>query len=267
MTVEIFGANLKQYIQPTEQKTATRQLLDLLLDYSQQINVTGSDKEVVIFVPNYYGRTSMLACGRQLAASGIRLGIQDISASVEGAHTAQTSPRWVTEDGITDILVGHSEVRELYEKMGADPTRINQEFRRIIETALEYNIQVTYCIGETEAEKEQGRTECVLETQLNTGLAGLAGHGLGSNLIIAYEPRYLIGGDKEPLTPEKIREVHRFIQEIMDNQYGIKVPIQYGGSMNPGNAAEIMAVEEVSGGLIGSASKNAETFKQIVFHD
>ncbi|MCH8329570.1 MAG: triosephosphate isomerase [Nanoarchaeota archaeon] len=122
--------------------------------------------------------------------------------------------------------------------------------------------QITYCIGETLDEREDGRTFKILEEQLKIGLNGVSKEDYG-RLIIAYEPRWAIGGDKEPPTDEEIYAAHSKIEDMV----GKSVPIVYGGSVNPENIAKIISIDKVNGVLVGGASLDAEKFASIVLFD
>ena len=297
MAKEIFGANLKMY--PVVEgygeidnsthivtSPSDRAVVDLLSSYvykgiaggrkkdGRGCIVGGKDKEIIVFIPFMFldGLTSI----GMLRKNESKLGAQDVGEYASGAHTRETSPVWLNNLNINDVLVGHSEVRDEYEKLmdscGNTGHRepIDELFSRKIANALKYGLRVTYCVGETEEEKKGGLTYRVLERQIKVGLKSIGPTGL-NQIIMAYEPRWSIGGDKPTPTTTEIKKAHAAIREFLKIYCGVSnpdcVPILYGGSMKPENAAQIMGIKGVDGGLIGSASLDAEKFAKIVNYD
>jgi len=248
---KFFGANFKQ------------NEIFQLLNYP---SFEGNEKsEVVAFVPSFFLSDPILKAISKTKA--ISRGAQDISEFTGGSYTAEPpSPTWLKQAGITDTLIGHSEQRQHYEDLGVDPQKINQMFYRKIAQAINKRIRVTYCIGETADERARGATEGVLETQIREGLENLALTD-PTKLIIAYEPRWVIGTDQIP-TSTQIKRAHSLVKEYTAKNLGYAslshVTAIYGGNMNPENAREILAIPHVDGGLIGRESHNPERFAEIV---
>ena len=279
MAKEIFGANLKMNPVCNVGGNSLFDISKLFREYENYGIKSGGDKEVIAFVPLIFVhglRTLESANVNHFA--GIKLGAQDVSEHLSGAHTGETSPFWLREYGIDDVLIGHSEVRDWYEKLiisanGNIIGTIDDMFNRKIINALKHGLRVTYCVGETAEEKESGLTFDVLKRQIEKGLKDT--QSLDGKIIIAYEPRWSIGGNKPTPTPKEIQEVHEYIREtilklIMPHSYRSNYycePVIYGGSMKPENAAQIMGTKGVNGGLMGSASLDAEKFAKIVNYD
>jgi len=148
----------------------------------------------------------------------------------------------LAELGVTGSIVGHSERRQLFGET-------DETVRRRAEAALEAGLRVIACVGETEAEREAGETEAVLERQL----AGIPPH---ERLVIAYEPVWAIGTGKTA-TPEIAQGAHAFVKSLHD------APVLYGGSVKPENAATLLALPDVDGALVGGASLDLQSFEAI----
>jgi len=199
-----------------------------------------------------------------------RIGSQLVSQHMKGAYTGETSPAWL-EPSVLDVLVGHSEVRKSYEELSCDPAKLEAKFYAQAQSAINHGMRVVYCVGETLDEKTAGKTDAVLERQVIWGLSQLllpAEPHLQHRepLIVAYEPRWSIGTGKIP-TPEEIKYAVDFIRGIIKNTSTLDftgLKIIYGESMDEKNAASIMAVDGVNGGLIGGASLDAQRFAKVV---
>jgi triosephosphate isomerase len=192
-----------------------------------------------------------------LQGTKIALGAQNLSIEESGAFTGEISADMLKEYGCTYVIVGHSERRTLY---GEDDALVAKKFAVARESAL----KPILCVGETLEEREQGITEEVVARQINAviDLEGIAALADG---VIAYEPVWAIGTGMTA-TPEQAQEVHAFIRGLIadkDAAVAEKIRIQYGGSMNAGNCAELLAQPDIDGGLIGGASLKAEDFLTI----
>ena len=195
---------------------------------------------------------------QRYAGRGLRFGAQDVSANEKGAYTGEVSASMLADVGATYGLVGHSERREYHHES-------NQLVARKFHAAKKAGLVPLLCVGETLEDRENGRTWWRLEQQLEPlladgGVAGLEG------AVIAYEPVWAIGTGRTA-TPEQAQEVHAFIRgEISgcDARIAGSLPILYGGSVKPDNAAELFAQPDVDGGLVGGASLKAEDFLAIV---
>lgn len=192
-----------------------------------------------------------------LAGSGIALGAQNVSTEAAGAFTGEISAAMLKDFGCEYVIVGHSERRALY---GEDDALVAKKFA----VARAAGLKPILCVGETLDEREKGITEQVVARQLDA-VIDLEGVDALVDGVIAYEPVWAIGTGKTA-SPEQAQEVHAFIRgRIASKSAGVaeKVQIQYGGSMNAGNCAELLAKPDIDGGLIGGASLKADDFLTI----
>lgn len=189
----------------------------------------------------------------------ICIGAQNMHDASQGAFTGEIAAKMLLEIGARFVIIGHSERRRLFHE---DNAFINRKMRR----ALIDGIQPVLCIGETLEERENGQTEQVIRTQLTECLADLPLDKL-PNAILAYEPVWAIG-THQPATPEMAQAVHHqcrtLLTEICGDDVAQKMPILYGGSIKPDNAATFLDQIDVDGLLVGGASLTPETFSQIV---
>jgi len=195
-----------------------------------------------------------------LKGSNVALGAQNLFPAREGAFTGEVSPAMLIDLGCRYVILGHSERRHV---LGESDTFINKK----VEVALASGLDVILCVGETLAQREADQTKMVLDRQLIEGLVGLAAVNL-SHLSIAYEPVWAIGGQGQHATPQQAEEASALIRDrfaqIFDRNSAHALTIQYGGSVNPENAADFLAQKEVDGVLIGGASLHADEFLAIV---
>jgi triosephosphate isomerase (TIM) len=186
-----------------------------------------------------------------LDGSSIRLGAQNVHWEERGAYTGEVSPLML--EGLVEYaIVGHSERRQYF---GETDETVNGRLMG----ALDCRLTPIFCVGETQEEREAGRTEEVLRRQV---LRGLDGVPWTSDCVIAYEPIWAIGTGRTP-TNEQIAEVHAHLRARL-GAAGEGVRLLYGGSVKPGNAGEIFTVSNVDGGLVGGASLKAADFAAIV---
>ncbi len=194
-----------------------------------------------------------------LKDSNIYVVAQNIHNEKSGAFTGEISAVMVKEVGCTHVLIGHSERRQLF---GEKDSFINAK----IKIALSIGLKPILCIGETLKEREDGKTEYVIENQLRNGLNGIKSDSI-KDISIAYEPVWAIGTGKTA-SPEQANEVHLFIRGILSDEYGVdvsnRVYIQYGGSVKPENAKELMVQSEIDGLLVGGASIKLGSFLDII---
>jgi len=189
-----------------------------------------------------------------LSGSSIPWGGQNLSTEVSGAFTGEVAGSMLTDFGCTYVIVGHSERRTLY---GEDDAVVADKHA----VAREAGLKPIFCIGETLEERESGITEEVVARQVDAVINASGVESLGDG-VIAYEPVWAIGTGKTA-TPEQAQDVHAFIRErIAGHSASVaeNVRILYGGSMKPGNAAELMEKPDIDGGLIGGAALKAEDF-------
>ena len=191
--------------------------------------------------------------------SNVALGAQNLYPEREGAFTGEVSPGMLADVGCKYVILGHSERRH---KLGETDEFIN---RKVL-AALQAGLQVILCVGETLAEREAGKMEEVVTTQLAGGLAQI-GREMMSRLSIAYEPVWAIGTGRNA-TPQQAQLAHAFIRRQIADQVGSEVAralvIQYGGSVKADNAASLLSQPDVDGALVGGASLKADEFLAIV---
>jgi triosephosphate isomerase len=185
---------------------------------------------------------SLEAAVRALAETDIAVLAQNVHWAEDGAFTGEVAPAMLTELGVYGSLVGHSERRQFFGET-------DESVRRRVEGALSAGLWVIACVGELEEERERGQTGEVLRRQVSV----LEPH---ENLAVAYEPVWAIGTGRTA-TPEQAQEAHAFIRTLID------VPVLYGGSVKPDNAAELLAQPDVDGALVGGASLDIDSFAAI----
>jgi len=202
--------------------------------------------------------TALETVGQILKGSNIQLGAQNCAAEEQGAHTGEVSVLQLKDLGVHTIILGHSERRHVYKE---DDALVNKK----VKLALKHGFEVILCIGETLEEREKGKVEAVCKRQTEKGLDGVSAGEL-SRVVIAYEPVWAIGTGKTA-TPADAQAAHKFVRELIEKLYGSQaakqIVIQYGGSVKPENAAQLMAMEDIDGALVGGASLKAETFVPI----
>ncbi|MEL0435889.1 triose-phosphate isomerase [Phycobacter sp. K97] len=189
--------------------------------------------------------------------TALQIGGQDCHAAASGAHTGDLSAQMLVDAGATAVILGHSERR-------ADHGETDALVRAKTEAAIAAGLIAVVCLGETLKEREAGETLAVVGRQLNGSLPGGV---TGKTLVLAYEPVWAIGTGKVP-TLEQIAEVHDFLRAELAARFGTEtadsIRLLYGGSVKPGNAAEIFAVSNVDGALVGGASLTAADFSPII---
>ena len=186
----------------------------------------------------------------------LHIGGQDCHAKVSGAHTGDISAAMLKDAGASHVILGHSERR-------ADHGETNALIKAKAEAALAADLIAIVCLGETEAQRDAGETLALCGNQLHGSIPAGA---TAANVVIAYEPVWAIGTGRTP-TLDQIAEVHAFLRaELLKalGEDGHGVRILYGGSVKPSNAAEIFAVQDVDGALVGGASLKAADFGAIV---
>ncbi len=195
--------------------------------------------------------------------SKIKVGAENVAWADKGAFTGEISAAMLKEVGAEYVIIGHSERRQYF---GETDKTVNM---RLVQ-ALKNELKPIVCVGETLDERNGGKTEIVLRTQLEGGLEGLTADDM-KNVVIAYEPVWAIGTGVTA-TAEQANTTIKFIRKTLAKMFtrpvANKVRIQYGGSMNAKNASELMAMSDIDGGLIGGASLKAEDFSKVIhFND
>lgn len=212
-------------------------------------------KHKYLIAPSF---TALETVGKIVAGTNILLGAQNMAAEEQGAHTGEVSVLQLKDVGIQAVILGHSERRHLYRE---DDALINKKVR----LALKHSLEVILCVGELLEEREAGKAEAVCETQTVKGLEGVTADEL-KRVTIAYEPVWAIGTGKTA-TPEDADAIHAYIRKVVGKLYGLEAAkamcIQYGGSVKPENAAQLMSKENIDGALVGGAALKAETFVPI----
>jgi triosephosphate isomerase len=197
----------------------------------------------VVVCPPY---VSLSAAVTALADTEIAVAAQNVHWAAEGAYTGEVSAGMLRELGVYGAIVGHSERRQYFGET-------DETVARRVRGALDAGLFVIACVGESGEERESGQMELVLRLQTEA-IADAAGDD--ANLVIAYEPVWAIGTGKTA-TPETVQEAHAFVKSILD------VPVLYGGSVKPDNAAELCAQTAVDGALVGGASLDVDSFAAI----
>lgn len=192
---------------------------------------------------------------QSLAGSRVRVGAQDCHAETAGAFTGDVSAEMLKDFGCSFVIVGHSERRALHAETDA-------VVKAKATAALRAGLTAILCVGETLAERDEQRTIQVVATQL---VGSLPADANSENLVVAYEPVWAIGTGRTP-TAAQVGEVHGAIRAGLSKKFtdGAKFRILYGGSVNGLNAAELLAVPNVDGALVGGASLRADAFEAIV---
>jgi triosephosphate isomerase len=213
------------------------------------------DVDVVVCPPF----TALKSVSDRLAETQIKLGCQNMSDQDNGAYTGDISHTMLRDLYVKYVILGHSERRSYHYET-------NSEVNKKVLTALNNKLRPIVCVGETLKEREAGETEKVVEEQVRGSLADIAPKQF-EDIVIAYEPVWAIGTCKTA-TAEQAQEVHAFIRGIVANMVGKDAAnglrIQYGGSMKPANAKELLSQPDIDGGLIGGAALDARSFIDIV---
>lgn len=176
----------------------------------------------------------------------IQVGAQNCSSEEAGAFTGEVSAASLADIGTSFVIIGHSERRQLFNEQ-------EELLNRKIQKALQYQLKVIYCVGETLDERNQEQTFKKLEYQLQQGLKDIP----TKNLLIAYEPIWAIGTGQSA-SPEQAQEVHAFIRQSFPT-----TPLLYGGSVKPDNIQELLAEKDIDGALVGGASLKGKDFAQL----
>ena len=201
--------------------------------------------------------TALADTVRAAAGSDIAVYAQNMHQAESGAFTGEVSAAMLVAAGVDGVLIGHSERRQLF---GETDAAVNEKAAR----AHAAGLHVILAVGETAAEREGELTEQVLERQVRGGLHGLDPEQVAATTL-AYEPVWAIGTGLTA-TPQMAQAAHAFIRGLVEGSHGVgeRVRIQYGGSVKPGNAAELFAQPDIDGGLIGGASLEPDDFAAVV---
>ena len=243
----VIAGNWKMNMTPADAKKFIAELAPM---------VAGMDKcDIVLCVPYVDIQTAVEAA----SGTNIKIGAENVHFAESGAYTGEVSARMLTEIGTEYVVIGHSERRQYF---GETDATVNLRTK----AALAAGLKVILCLGEVKEERLSGITNEVVAMQTKLDLAGISEDEL-KNVIIAYEPVWAIGTGLTA-TPEQADEtcgvIRSVIKELYGEAAGEEITIQYGGSMNDANAAELLAKVNVDGGLIGGASLKTDKFTAIV---
>ena len=218
--------------------------------------VTGLTKSEIVICPPF---TALAVVTGALAGSNIQLGAQNVHWEKEGAFTGEIAPAMLKELGVRYAIVGHSERRQFF---GETDAGVNKRAK----AALANGLRPIVCVGELLAERETGKTETVVAGQVRGSLAGFDKYQI-LETVIAYEPVWAIGTGKTA-SPAQAQEVHALIRRLLVELFGADlagtVRLQYGGSVKPDNAKELLGQPDIDGALVGGASLKAADFAAII---
>ena len=242
----VIAGNWKMNNTPEQTKALIEQMKPL---------VAGADCEVILCTPYI----DLYAAMEAAEGSNIKIGAENCHWAEKGAFTGEVSAQMLKAAGVPYVIIGHSERRQYFGET-------DETVRDRVRAALNAGLKVILCVGEVLGERELGITDEIVRKQTKVALSGVSEAEL-ANIIIAYEPVWAIGTGLTA-TPEQANEVCSVIRSLIAELYSKDAAdhfvIQYGGSMNDGNAAELLAQYDVDGGLIGGASLVSEKFAKIV---
>ncbi|MGI6114816.1 MULTISPECIES: triose-phosphate isomerase [unclassified Clostridium] len=246
MRKPIIAGNWKMNNTPDEAKALIEELIPLVKDA----------KCDVVVCPTY---VCLETVKKLIAGTNIKIGAQNMHWEEKGAFTGEISPKMLVAMGMDYVILGHSERRQYFAE--TDET-VNKKTL----AAVAHNLIPIICVGETLEQREAGVTADLVRTQTKAALKGLTAEQV-KDVVIAYEPVWAIGTGRTA-TSADANEVIGIIRKAVEEDFGGEaagaVRIQYGGSMNPGNATELMGMPEIDGGLIGGASLKAVDFSKVV---
>jgi triosephosphate isomerase len=244
---KLISANWKMYKTPAEAKMFVDSFLPL---------VAGHTRDEIALFPSPILLPTVIAAAK---GSNVAIGAQNIHFAEEGAYTGETSVGQVKAVGGTHTLIGHSERRQYF-------AETDEIVNKKLHTALKHGLIPIVCVGEVLAEREAGKTESVLKTQVTGALAGITS-AAAAPMVIAYEPVWAIGTGKTA-TPEIAAEAHGTVRaevaKLLGAEVASRMRILYGGSVKPDNANALMSQVEIDGALVGGASLKPDSFTAIV---
>ena len=243
-----FGSNLKMYKNIKD----TVEYLQKLVENTKDI----SREEIELFIiPSY---TTLESATKNVDRAYVKLGAQNMCWEDEGQFTGEISPLMLKELGLDLVMIGHSERRDYFGET-------NEDVNKKVLKALEHGITPIMCCGESLEQREQGVTMDFIRQQVKVGLQNVTSEQ-AKTMVIAYEPIWAIGTGKTATTEqaeEVCKAIRECVAEVYDDATAEEIRIQYGGSVNAGNAAELFAQADIDGGLVGGASLKAD-FGKIV---
>ena len=249
MRTPLYAANWKMHKTRSETKKFFKEFLQ---------RVSRKDDVDVAIAPPF---TSLAEAVASVGVGNIMIAGQNMHFEEKGAFTGEVSALMLLDLGCTAVILGHSERRHVF---GETDDMVNRKIKAAVASGL---IPI-FCVGEKIEQREAGKTEEVLETQVTSGLLGLGADKL-NNLVVAYEPVWAIGTG-HTATPQQAQEAHLFVRSLLEKLQGATIAkatrILYGGSVKPSNISDIMAKPDVDGVLVGGASLDPESFAAIVNH-
>ncbi|MCB1323839.1 MAG: triose-phosphate isomerase [Spirochaetales bacterium] len=247
MRTKFVAGNWKMYKTPSEAESLAK-------DLKERFSKPG--RADIVVCPPF---TALDRVSRVLSGTQLRLGAQDMHWEDQGAFTGKVSHDMLKDIGVQYVIIGHSEQRTYFHET-------NETVCKKTRKALETGLVPIVCVGETLEQREANKTEAIVQSHIEGAFQGLA-KDLALGAIVAYEPVWAIGTGKTA-TPAQAQEVHAFIRDLVkklyDADFSQQLRILYGGSVKPGNAAELFGLPDVDGGLIGGASLKGEDFAGIV---
>ncbi|GHU83388.1 triosephosphate isomerase [Bacteroidia bacterium] len=220
--------------------------------------ISSTDVDVVV-CPNF---TCLNDVAQLAAGSVLKVGAQNMFYEAKGAYTGETSPGMLKDLGVEYVILGHSERRQYF---GETDEGVNKKAL----VALENGLIPIICVGETLEEREAGKANDIVRSQTLAAVRGID-KAQAKQIVVAYEPVWAIGTGKTATSQDAndvIVEVRKALSEAFGQEIADAIRIQYGGSMNAKNAAELMAMSDIDGGLIGGAALKAEDFTTIVYYN
>ena len=243
----LIAGNWKMYKTCSEAVETASHLVRLVID--------AKDVDIMI-APQF---TALAPVSEIIKDGPVSLGGQNLFWENEGAYTGEISGKMLVAAGCSHVIIGHSERRQYF---GETDDSVNKK----INSAIKEQLTPVFCVGETEKEREAEDTFSVLDKQMTKGLEGFSSDQL-EKLVVAYEPVWAIGTGKTA-TAAQAQEVHQFLRSMLEKIFGDsfskRIRILYGGSVKPENIAELMAMPDIDGALVGGASLDAEIFSKIV---
>ncbi|HHV74623.1 MAG TPA: triose-phosphate isomerase [Thermoanaerobacterium sp.] len=242
----IIAGNWKMYMTPSEAINLVNELKSL---------VSGAEAEVVVIPPF----VDLIDVKKTIDGSNIKLGAQNMHWEEKGAFTGEVSPTMLKEIGVEYVVIGHSERRQYF-------AETDETVNKKVKSALSHGLKPIVCVGESLSQREAGEAFNVVREQTKKALDGIKSEDV-LNVVIAYEPIWAIGTGKTA-TSKDANDVIKVIRETIADIYSIdianEVRIQYGGSVKPDNAKELMSESDIDGALVGGASLKAQDFAKIV---
>ena len=244
-----FGSNLKMYKNIEDTIRYLKELASLIADISRE--------EIELFIiPSY---TTLDRAARSVDRSLVKLGAQNMCWEEQGQFTGEISPLMLQEIGLDLVMIGHSERRHVFRET-------DEEENKKVKCGLEHGFTTLLCIGETAEEKKYDLGPEVLRTQLKIGLEGVDVSHIGK-IWVAYEPVWSIGVGGIPATADYAERMHGEIKKCLSELFGDagkEIPVLYGGSVNPGNAEELIIQPSIDGLFVGRSAWQADRFNELI---